>query len=116
MSQAKVDKYKKEKKNRAKTIKRKKIRAAAGFLILCLGIGLIIGYPLGKKIYKDYAAERAANATVESAMLHYSVQKYWAENYSGMYSFPKPSTSTDTDAEAGTEEAASDTDAPVTAE
>lgn len=81
MSQAKVDKYKKEKKNRKKTIKRKKMKAAAGFIVLCVIVGAAIGYPLGQKIYKDYAAERAANATIEAEMFHYNLQKYWSENY-----------------------------------
>ena len=47
MSQAKVDKYKEEKKNRAKTLKKKKIAKVAGILIAALGVGAIIGIPLG---------------------------------------------------------------------
>ena len=98
MSQAKVDKYKKEKKNRAKTIKRKKIKAAVGFIILCVLVGAVIGYPLGQKIYKDYAAERAANATIEANMFHYNLQKYWSENYSELFPHSHQDTASDTDA------------------
>ncbi|MCM1084287.1 MAG: hypothetical protein NC393_07275 [Clostridium sp.] len=98
MSQAKVDKYKKEKKNRAKTIKKKKIKAAAGFIVLCLIIGAAIGFPLGKKIYKDYAAERAANATIEADLFHYNLQKYWSENYTELFPHSHDDTASDTDA------------------
>ena len=98
MSQAKVDRYKKEKKNRAKTIKRKKIKSAVGFIILCVLVGAVIGYPLGQKIYKDYAAERAANATIEANMFHYNLQKYWSENYSDLFPHSHMDTASDTDA------------------
>ena len=52
MSQEKVDRYKKEKQNRAKTLKRKKIKKALAVFILSLGVGALIGIPLGKHIYK----------------------------------------------------------------
>ncbi|MCM1289023.1 MAG: hypothetical protein NC240_12010 [Clostridium sp.] len=112
MSQAKVDKYKKEKKNRAKTIKKKKVKAAVGFIVLCLIVGAAIGFPLGKKIYKDYAAERAANATIEANMFHYTLQKYWSENYTELFPHSHDDTASDTDASDNTEtENASETDA-----
>lgn len=108
MSQAKVDKYKKEKKNRAKTIKRKKVKAAVGFITLCLLVGAAIGYPLGQKIYKDYAAERAANATIEAETFHYNLQKYWSEHYTELFPHSHDDTASGTDAAKDT---ASNTDA-----
>lgn len=108
MSQAKVDKYKKEKKNRKKTIKRKKMKAAAGFIVLCVIVGAAIGYPLGQKIYKDYAAERAANATIEAEMFHYNLQKYWSEHYTELFPHSHDDTASGTDA---VDDTASDTDA-----
>ncbi len=108
MSQAKVDKYKKEKKNRAKTIKKKKIKSAVGFIVLCLLLGAAIGYPLGQKIYKDYAAERAANATIEADMFHYSLQKYWSENYWELFPHSHDDAS---NTDASGDDTSSDTDA-----
>ncbi|MCM1272504.1 MAG: hypothetical protein NC225_04705 [Clostridium sp.] len=113
MSQAKVDRYKQEKKNRAKNIKKKKIKNLIALFVCALLAGAAIGYPLGKVIYKQYAAERDANATINPDTLDYNIQKYWSAMYSGKYSFIADNIASDTDATssdaAGTD--ASDTDA-----
>ena len=51
MSQEKVDRYKEEKKNRAKNMKRAKIKKALIIFAVALVIGALIGIPLGRWIY-----------------------------------------------------------------
>ena len=48
MSQEKVDKYKKEKKNRTRYVKRQRAKKIAGMLVFLMIIGCAIGFPLGK--------------------------------------------------------------------
>lgn len=81
MSQAKVDKYKEEKKNRAKNIKRKKTKKIAGILVLYLLIACAVGYPLGKQLYKVSVEHRKANATIDSGLYQYWIQEYWNSTY-----------------------------------
>jgi hypothetical protein len=80
MSQEKVDRYKKEKKNRAKTIKKKKIRNAATIVILAAIVGAAIGVPLGKKIYNVEAEKRAANATITAGLYSSWFDEFWVTN------------------------------------
>lgn len=82
MSQAKVDKYKEEKKNRAKTLKKKKIAKVAGILIAALGVGAIIGIPLGKFIYTTKKAEEDRKRTVVSDNFETWFNEFWGKNYS----------------------------------
>ena len=82
MSQAKVDKYKEEKKNRAKTIKRQKFAKVVGVLVAALGVGAIIGIPLGKYIYNERKAEEARHRTIATANLDTWFEEYWGKNYS----------------------------------
>ncbi|MDE6026174.1 MAG: hypothetical protein K2G45_12075 [Lachnospiraceae bacterium] len=98
MSQAKVDRYKKEKKNRAKNLKKKKIKGLIALFVCALFVGAAIGYPLGKVIYKQYAAERDANATINPDALNYNIQKYWSAMYSDNYTFIGDSIASETDA------------------
>ena len=84
MSQAKVDKYKEEKKNRAKIIKRQKIAKVVGVLVAALGIGAIIGVPLGKYIYNEKKAEEARKRTVSASNLDTWYEEYWGKNYSDL--------------------------------
>lgn len=98
MSQAKVDKYKKEKKNRAKMIKRQHARRIAGLFILVAVIGCAIGFPLGRKLYKISVEHRNATATVSTELYPYWMQQYWSTNYSGYWA--SEDTASDTDVSA----------------
>ena len=80
MSQEKVDAYKKEKKNRAKIMKRKKIKKALAVFILSLGVGALIGIPLGKHIYKVQKEEAELNKTIKASEYETWFEKYWGEN------------------------------------
>lgn len=116
MSQAKVDKYKKEKKNRAKNIKRKKAKKIAGILVLYLLIACAVGYPLGRQLYKVSVEHRKANATIDSGLYQYWIQEYWNTTYGAYWdSDDDLITATGTDAatetDAGTETDATATDA-----
>lgn len=119
MSQAKVDKYKKEKKNREKNIKKKKFRNAATVIILAGVIGAAIGVPLGERIYKNDAAKRKANATITAGLFPNWFDEYWVTNgYSERVGFNTIDDilGTDTDAaynntESTDSDIASDTDA-----
>lgn len=100
MSQAKVDRYKKEKKNREKQIKKKRITKSIWVIIIALFIGACIGYPLGKKLYKVNAERRKANETVAVGYYDVWMQNYWNANYAGTLGFTVDSgeEATDTDA------------------
>ena len=90
MSQAKVDKHKNEKKNREKLIRKAKRRKVAGVFICAAIIGGIVGYPLGRYMYKQHDKNVKENAVVESANYDYWFGIYWGSNYSD-----KLSTATD---------------------
>ncbi|MGN0152193.1 MAG: hypothetical protein ACI39Q_06945 [Wujia sp.] len=104
MSQAKVDRYKEEKKNRAKNMKKKRVKKVVGVLICAALIGGILGYPLGKQMYKVSAEKRKESATVKTELYDYWVQQYWSANYGGILG-EDDELASDTDA------TASDTDA-----
>ncbi len=89
MSQAKVDRYKEEKKNRAKIMKRKKIKKAIAVLIAALGIGAIIGIPLGKYVYNKQKEAEKAKATISSLEYMNWFDKYWASEYGDMFASTK---------------------------
>ena len=101
MSQAKVDKYKKEKKNREKFKKRKKIRNIFLLILGAFAVGGVIGYPLGQYLYKVSYEKRLENATIEATAYTYWVQKYWDDNYYGIMggNYLEDIISTDTDAQ-----------------
>ncbi|MCR5105249.1 MAG: hypothetical protein K6B68_12510 [Eubacterium sp.] len=85
MSQAKVDKYKEEKKNRAKTMKRQKVKKAIAIIVVALGIGALIGIPLGKYIYKFKKEQEAKKATIVSDKYATWFEEYWGKNYSDVF-------------------------------
>ena len=86
MSQAKVDKYKEEKKNRAKTLKKQKVAKVIGVLVAALGVGAIIGIPLGKYIYNTKKEEEARSRTIVSSNFETWFGEYWGKNYSDVMS------------------------------
>lgn len=87
MSQAKVDKYKKEKKNRAKTVKRAKVKRVARVLIGAALLGVIIGIPLGRFTYNKYYEKKMENATISSAIYDYWFQEYFDLHYGDKLNF-----------------------------
>ena len=80
MSQKKVDKYKEEKKNRGKKLKRKKIKKVIAILLAACFIGGCIGFPLGKYLYKRSAEEKAHNETIGSTFFDYWLDEYLTTN------------------------------------
>ena len=82
MSQAKVDKYKKEKKNRAKIMKHQKIRKVILILIGALCIGAIIGIPLGKHIYKVRKEIEQSKRTIVADEYEQYFEEFWGKNFS----------------------------------
>jgi len=110
MSQAKVDKYKKEKKNRAKVAKRQKTKKVVSVFVGAAVVGAIIGYPLGKVLYKQSVEKREESATIIASTFDYWSQQYWATNYDAMFDF-EPYV---TEEEAATATDASATDATAT--
>ena len=83
MSQKKVDKYKEEKKNRAKKLKKKRVREYALVIIGFAALGAAIGYPFGRFLYRQNYNKRKANAKVEAAQFDYWFNKEWQANISG---------------------------------
>lgn len=94
MSQAKVERYKEEKKNRAKELKKAKAKKTASIIIAAAIIGAIIGVPAGRITYKEIKAKEAANATTKADLFDVWLTDYWSNNFSGQFDF-----STATDAE-----------------
>ncbi len=86
MSQAKVDKYKKEKKSRNKRLKHKRIRNFIISMIFVFFVSMGIGYPLGKYLYKKSYEKRMANATISAASYDYWAQQYIDGEYSYLFS------------------------------
>ena len=85
MSQAKVDKHKKEKKNRAKTLRIQKAKTALWVVVISLGLGALIGIPLGKGVYKYQKKQAEQNATISSLQYSSWFDTYWAENFADLY-------------------------------
>ena len=79
MSQEKVDRYKKEKKNRSRTLKLKKVKKALVVFVLSLGVGALIGIPLGKYMYKLQKEEAERNKTVAVSQYDTWFESYWSE-------------------------------------
>jgi hypothetical protein len=92
MSQAKVDKRKQEKKNRASIKKKKKIKKIAGYSIFGIIVGCILGGTIGVKIYKSIPKY------VDSDKFGAYVNEVWAENGYNTYF---TTTATDSDAAEG---------------
>ena len=98
MSQAKVDKYKEEKKNRSKTIKMNRVKKAIGICVACLIAGAAIGIPVGKFAYAKHQEEVKKNATVQSADLDSWFDKYYVGNYSDFFQGYSVDDASETDA------------------
>ena len=84
MSQEKVDKYKEEKKNRKKTMKINKIKKALAVFVVSLGVGALIGIPLGKHIYKVQKEEAEKHRTIPSSEFEAWFDKKWNDEYSSI--------------------------------
>ena len=82
MSQQKVDKYKEEKKNRKKTMRIQKVKQAIGVLVVSLGIGALVGIPLGKYLYKYQKTKEAKHRTKAASDYDTWFEEKWAEDYS----------------------------------
>lgn len=87
MSQAKVDKYKKEKKNRAKTVKRARVKKVVNVLLGAAIVGVIIGFPLGRFAYNKYYEKKMENATISAAIYDYWFQEYFDLHYGDKINF-----------------------------
>ena len=85
MSQAKVDKYKEEKKNRQKTMKLTRIRNGAIIVVVFMGIGALIGIPIGKKAYNMKQEKDAANATISADKFDLFFKEYYVANYATFF-------------------------------
>ena len=99
MSQAKVDRYKKEKKNREKELKKKRAKKYVVVVVLALLVGAGVGYPLGRKLYKVNAERRAANETISTSFYYSYLENYWDSKYTGTLGFPEPESNSETDEE-----------------
>ena len=64
MSQAKVDRYKEEKKNRKKIQKKQKAKQVVEILVCAAILGALVGFPLGRHAYQKNYETRQANKTI----------------------------------------------------
>lgn len=81
MSQEKVNKYKEEKKNRKKTLKKQKVRKVLLVFIASLGVGAIIGIPLGRGIYNYQKKQELKHQTVKASEYSSWFDEKWADEY-----------------------------------
>ena len=85
MSQAKVDKYKKDKKNRKKIIRKQKIKTALAIFAAAIVLGALMGVPLGKTLYnrnKKAEEEKKAEAEVyDKSYIDIDSYNDWFDNY-----------------------------------
>lgn len=95
MSQEKVNKYKEEKKNRGKKIKRKHTRDYALVIIGFAALGAAIGYPFGRFLYRQNYNKRQANARVEAASFDYWFDKEWNADVAGQLGYVYEASETD---------------------
>ena len=102
MSQAKVDKYKKEKKNRAKIMKRQRIKKYVTVFVVAVLLGGLLGIPIGKKAYKMSVEKANANRMVSALEYDTWFRHYWVENYSDLYAGAALATEGDAEAESDT--------------
>jgi hypothetical protein len=92
MSQSKVERRKLEKKNRAKIMRRQKIKKVVGWSVFGVIVGCILAATVGMKIYKSIPKY------VEAEKLNAFVTETWVEKgYSDL--FTSDDTATDTDAD-----------------
>ncbi|MBQ8318214.1 MAG: hypothetical protein IKL53_10995 [Lachnospiraceae bacterium] len=110
MSQAKVDKYKEEKKNRAKNIKKAKVKKVVTVLICAALVGVLIGFPLGRHMYNVSYEKRMENATVSAGLYDYWMSEYMYENYGSLFETTDTASSTDSNYDELIDELSSDSD------
>lgn len=83
MSQAKVDRYKEEKKNRKKIQKKQRVKQVVEILVCAAILGALVGFPIGRHAYQKSYDTRQANKTIQASIYDYWGQQYWAANYAG---------------------------------
>ena len=83
MSQAKVDRYKEEKKNRKKIQKKQRVKQVVEILVCAAILGALVGFPIGRHAYQKSYDTRQANKTIQASIYDYRGQQYWAANYAG---------------------------------
>ena len=81
MSQEKVDKYKEEKKNRKKTMKINKVKELGAVLLASLGVGAIIGIPLGKGLYNYQKKQAEKHRTIAASEYANWFEAKWNKDY-----------------------------------
>jgi len=117
MSQAKVDRYKEEKKNREKDKKKQKIKKVLIIFLVALIIGGGIGFPLGRWFY-NYKKTHVNEEEVFVAYHDYETwfNNYWVENYSDFYTGAELATEAATEGDSTEEQASEEgqTEAPST--
>ena len=92
MSQAKVDKYKEEKKKRAKVVKRARVKKVAVTLLWAAILGVIIGFPLGRIMYNRYYDKKMEDATISTTIYDYWYQEYWDLHFGDKFTSSTTST------------------------
>lgn len=115
MSQAKVDKYKEEKKNRAKNLKKSKVKKVLNVLLGSAIVGMIIGFPMGKIMYNHYYEKKMESATISPGIYDYWFHEYWDMNYGEQFTSNQLSNSDLTDEQIQTlvDELSSNSDAVI---
>ena len=100
MSQAKVDRYKEEKKNRKKIQKKQRVKQVVEILVCAAILGALVGFPIGRHAYQKSYDTRQANKTIQASIYDYWGQQYWAANYAGsIFQTASDSDATPVDAE-----------------
>ena len=66
-------------------MKLNKIKKGIAIFVCALGIGAIVGIPLGKFIYKEQKEAAARNATITTADYESWFDKKWAGTYSSLF-------------------------------
>lgn len=115
MSQQKVDRYKEEKKNREKTMKRNKVKKVLIAFLVALIIGAAIGIPLGRWIYNyQQTHQKKEDIFISSHEYEDWFNQYWVDKYASLYTGSELATDQPS-TESGTEGEGSGTEADTTA-
>ena len=85
MSQKKVDRYKLEKKNRQRDMKKAKVKKVLLIFLFAMILGALIGIPLGRWIY-NYKTTHVKEEEVFISSNEYEdwFNQYWVDNYSDL--------------------------------
>ena len=112
MSQKKVDRYKLEKKNRQRDMKKAKVKKVLLIFLFAMILGALIGIPLGRWIY-NYKTTHVKEEEVFISSNEYEdwFNQYWVDNYSDLVTGASLATEQNTgDTTADTEAASKDTE------